>query len=187
MCNAYALLSPHADDLGECAVGFIDLESLKSNAILIENFAESYKEQHIYPSINFTVNGFLIKWLFAARDLGLTQQRTNYPELHILRKQADRNLYSTIHRTEMEPTQTGYLNVYEYVPDGPLPIKAGDVLSVLQHNQSSSRLAMSFISGAGPSDTITIPLRQGRQARSTEGCDLPLVVAEISKCMVRYQ
>ena len=44
----------------------------------------------------------------------------------------------------MEPAQTAYLNVYEYVLDPPLQVQAGDVLGIYQPSSGSSRVHLSF-------------------------------------------
>lgn len=151
---------------------------------MIENFVESFGQQKIYPSINFTVDGFLLKWRFAARDLGDSQERTRYPELCIARRQGTRNLYTTVHQTEMLPVESGFLNVYEYILNPPLQFAAGDVISIVQQKEESCHLALSFLAGVGPSDTITVPLfgRREVHTRAPLGrSEVPLIAVEIRK------
>ena len=46
----------------------------------------------------------------------------------------------------MEPVQTPYLNVYEYVLDPPLQVLPGDVLGIYQPSSRNSRLHLLFLS-----------------------------------------
>ncbi len=151
---------------------------------MIENLAESFGQQNIYPSINFTVDGFLLKWIFAARDLGESPERARYPQICISRRQGTRNLYITVHQTEKPPSSTGYLNVYEYILDPPLEFRAGDVVSVIQQPEQFSRLALTSLLGVGPSDVITVPLLQRREADTATALgriEVPLIAVEIRK------
>ena len=52
--------------------------------------------------------------------------------------------------SNMEPVQTAYLNVYEYVLDPPLPVLAGDVLGIYQPPEDESRVHLTFLEDTGP-------------------------------------
>ena len=177
MCNIF--FSDPAADADGCAAGFIDLTVLRYKSALIENFVEAYGEQRTIPSLNFTIDGSILKVMFAARDLGMSEQRTQYPELLIQRPvRGMSSTFVTIATINMrQPSQTGFLNVYEYILDQPASFQAEDVLAIHQPSEDSSRLALSFIADAGPENIV---INISDSSTSTIN-DLPLISVETSK------
>ena len=137
-------------------------------------------QQRIIPAMNITQDGLLTKWTFAARNLGAAIERTEYPELQILRLNSG-DTYDIVHKTDSseQPSRTGFLNVYEYLPNLPLRVRAGDILGFHQPPENSSRLSLAVIEGAGPPNEIMETSSRKRQINTAN--DLPLILVDIGK------
>ena len=143
---------------GECTEGFISRERLAEEALLIGDFAYTYRQQTIIPDINFTMSGSVVRFTFAAQ---YRESATLYPELQVWRNMSG-TFVKVGHTSNTEPVQTAYLNVYEYVLDAPLPVLAGDVLGIYQPPEDESRVHLTFLEATGPvnwyRDSVTGPL-----------------------------
>ena len=102
-----------------------------------------YAQQLIIPDITFTRSGSVVRWTFAAQ---YRASATQYPELQVWRENTTGTYVKVGSTVNMEPAQTAYLNVYEYVLDPPLQVLAGDVLGIYQPSSRNSRLHLSFLS-----------------------------------------
>ena len=109
----------------------------------VRNFMYMYEQQLIIPNTTFTRNGSVVRWTFAAR---YRASATQYPELQVWRENTTGTYVKVGNTSNMEPAQTAYLNVYEYVLDPPLRVLAGDVLGIYQPSSNSSRIHLSFLS-----------------------------------------
>ena len=85
----------------------------------------------------------MVRWTFAAR---YRASATQYPELQVWRENTAGTYVRVASTGNMEPTQTAYLNVYEYVLDSPLQVLAGDVLGIYQTSSTISRVQLLFLS-----------------------------------------
>ena len=132
---------------GNCTQGFITRERLADEALLIGNFVDPDRNrigiQLIMPGMTFTRNGSVVRWTFVAR---YRASATQYPELQVWRENTTGRYVKVGSTGNMEPAQTAYLNVYEYVLDPPLQVLAGDVLGIYQPSSNSSRIHLSFLS-----------------------------------------
>ena len=132
---------------GNCTQGFITREKLADKALLIGNFVDPDRNQNgiqlIIPGMTFTRNGSVVRWTFVAR---YRASATQYPELQVWRENTTGTYVKVGNTSNMEPNQTGYLNVYEYVLDPPLQVLAGDVLGIYLPSSSSSRVHLSSMS-----------------------------------------
>ena len=126
-----------------CTEGFITRERLADEAFFIQDFAYMYAQQLIIPDITFTRSGSVVRWTFAAQ---YRASATQYPELQVWRENTTGTYVKVGSTVNMEPAQTAYLNVYEYVLDPPLQVLAGDVLGIYQPSSRNSRLHLSFLS-----------------------------------------
>ena len=130
------------ESAGSCTEGFITRERLADEALLIGDFAEMYGQQVIIPEMIFTSSGSILRWTFAAQyDASATQ----YPELQVWRENTTGRYMKVGSTVNMEPIQTAYLNVYEYVLDPPLQVLAGDVLGIHQPSSRDSRVHLLFL------------------------------------------
>ena len=144
---------------------------------MIRDFTYAYSQQTIIPDINFTTSGSVLRLTFAAR---YRASATQYPELQVWR-----NVTGTFvkvgNTSNMEPIQTAYLNVYEYVLDPPLPVLAGDVLGIYQQSRAVGRVHLTFLRDTGPVnwyrdiDSATGPLDTFVIGNQSQRNMLPLV------------
>ena len=102
-----------------------------------------YGQQLIIPNMTFTRSGSVVRWTFAAR---FRASATQYPELQVWRENTTGRYVKVGSTVNMEPIQTAYLNVYEYVLDPPLQVLAGDVLGIYQPSSRNSRVHLLFFS-----------------------------------------
>ena len=134
---------------GNCTQGFIIRERLADKAFLIGNFVNRNPNrdrngiQLIMPGMTFTSSGSVARWTFAAR---YRPSGTQYPELQVWRENTTGTYVKVGNTSNMEPYQTSYLNVYEYVLDPPLHVLAGDVLGIYLPSSTNSRLYLSYMS-----------------------------------------
>ena len=126
-----------------CTEGFITRERLADEAFFIRNFVYMYGRQLIIPNMTFTSSGSLVRWTFVAR---YRASATQYPELQVWRESTTGTYVKVSNKSNMEPAQTAYLNVYEYVLDPPLQVLAGDVLGIYQPSSGNSRVHLLFLS-----------------------------------------
>ena len=124
-----------------CTEGFITREILADEAFFIPDFVYMYGRQLIIPNMTFTSSGSVVRWTFAAR---YRASATQYPELQVWRENTTGTYVKVGSTGNMEPNQTPYLNVYEYVLDSPLQVLAGDVLGIYQPSSTNSRVHLLF-------------------------------------------
>ena len=128
--------------------GFLNEEAVRIAADVYAtrervNFMYMYDRQLIIPNTTFTRNGSVVRWIFAAQ---YNASATQYPKLQVWRENTAGTYVKVGSTGNMEPLQTAYLNVYEYVLDPPLQVLAGDVLGIYQPSSANSRLHLSFLS-----------------------------------------
>ena len=126
-----------------CTEGFITRERLTDEALFIQDFTYMYGCQLIIPNMTFTRSGSVVRWTFAAR---YRASATQYPELQVWRENTTGRYVRVGSTDNMEPIQTAYLNVYEYVLDPPLQVLTGDVLGIYQPSSRNSRVQLLFLS-----------------------------------------
>ena len=141
-----------------------------------------FDQQLIIPNTTFTRSGSVVRWTFAARYKQSTTQyrRVQYPELQVWRETTTGRYVKVGSTDNMEPGQTAYLNVYEYVLDPPLQVLAGDMLGIYQPSEDNSRLHLLFLENSSyvnwyitaptPQDSFTVISSQTSNV-------LPLVTA----------
>ena len=131
------------ESAGSCTEGFITRERLANEALLIGDFADPNlgNQQLIIPNMTFTSNGSVVRWTFAAQ---YRASATQYSELQVWRESTTGTYVKVGSTGNMEPNQTAYLNVYEYVLDPPLQVLAGDVLGIYQPSSGNSRVHLLF-------------------------------------------
>ena len=145
MSIVFAMLHAFSGGSAEnCTEGFITREQLADEALLIGEFADTNQEsqQLIIPGMTFTSSGSVVRWTFAAQ---YSASATQYPELQVWRENTTGTYVKVGSTGNMEPTQTAYLNVYEYVLDPPLQVLAGDVFGIYQPSSRDSRVHLLFL------------------------------------------
>ena len=85
------------------------------------------ERQQITPSMKFTCDGVITKWIIGAEWSGESED-TLYPELQLWRKNHD--TYQKINGTLIAIETESDDNMYEYDNFPPIPFQAGDILGV---------------------------------------------------------
>jgi len=139
LCCAICL----GENAENCTQGFVTRERLADEAFFIRDFTYMYGQQLIIPNMTFTSSRSVVRWTFAAR---FRASATQYPELQVWRENTTGRYVKVGSTDNMEPIQTAYLNVYEYVLDPPLQVLAGDLLGIHQPSSRNSRVQLLFVS-----------------------------------------
>ena len=144
------------------------------------------ERQQITPSMTFTCDGVITKWIIGAEWSGESED-TLYPELQLWRKNGH-DTYEKINGTLIAIETESDDNMYEYDNFPPIPFQAGDILGVYippPYGLSMLRLRsevghgpINYIIGTGENMYETIDLQNTPQISS----DVyhPLVTVEIS-------
>ena len=145
-------------------------------------------QQRIFPSINFSCNGMLKKWMFAAEEKPVGVRRNANSHFQIWRKSSTAN-YNRVGSSTLQPQRTSDLNVYEYLPNTPLNFQVGDILGVYQPAADSSTFGVYYQLGNGPTNyriekqvSEAVSFDVNNEAVRSDQSDLPLVTVEI--CML---
>ena len=93
--------------------------------LTIANARTRFRQQYIYPNLNFSCNGTIIKWIYGAEVSSGTAQS----ELQIWR-QTGPDTYTKIGFSSVTANVTASPNVHEYYPNTTLQFQQGDVLGV---------------------------------------------------------
>ena len=126
--------------------------------------------------MNISRDGYIVKWTFTAADQG---QGDEFPNLLVLHPPSE-NITHRLNGSQSAPT--GYPNVYEYTPDPPLPVEAGDFIAIEQPPEDSARLLLSFVRYAGPEgESFYNRVRMKRYVEPLPGREgsLPLIALEV--------
>ena len=119
----------------------------------------------LYYHLPIIRDGYLTKWTFTAVDLGIG--RTGYPLLRI----QDMVTLDFVIINGSAAVSTLYPNVYEVTVAPPLPVEAGDFISLVLPSVSTARLLLTFIlTGSPPGLSL---------ATEEEIEGLPLITLEI--------
>ena len=178
MSIVFAMLHAFSGGSAEnCTEGFITREQLADEALLIGEFADTNQEsqQLIIPGMTFTSSGSVVRWTFAAQ---YSASATQYPELQVWRENITGTYVRVGSTVNMDPIQTAYLNVYEYVLDPPLQVLAGDVLGIYQPSSRNGRVHLLFLSDSSHVNwytEVSRPQDSFMVAGSKESSVLPLV------------
>ena len=151
------------------------------------------RAQRIIPSLNFTCDGAISKWIIRARWNG---GGTAFPDLQLWRSSNGDGVYTKVGNTTLSATAENTSSMYELAVKPSLPFQRGDILGIFQPAGARSHLdiyyrkggenPLNFVSRTHNSVTEP-PLDTFTTASSgfTLQSDLPLVTVEICKpCFV---
>ena len=134
----------------------------------------------MFSSLQFSENGLLEKWLFAA---GLTYISLTIPQSIPIEFQVWRNLSDgvTVTTTTITtaPVRSGYLNVYEYTINPPLPVLAGDYVGVMVELPSYLRPQWVPQTGLVYYEVSRPVSGEGTADFTNVGTALPLIAAQV--------
>ena len=127
---------------------FLSEQTVRSQALLINNVKGRDSTQRIFPAMHFTCTGLLTKWIIGGEP---GQFNNPFPELQLWRASGESS-YSKIGVSLIAslPNATMYANVYEYILDPPLEFQAGDIFGLYKPNESESVLNIFLQENNGP-------------------------------------
>jgi len=147
------------------------------------------RAQRIIPSLNFTCDGAISKWIIRARWNG---GGTAFPDLQLWRSSSGNGVYTKVGNTTLSATAENSSSLYEMAVRPSLPFRRGDTLGIFQTSGQRSRLRILYINASGnplnfvfrPNDSVTeapleiITTMSSGLRRQTV---LPFVTVEICK------
>ena len=178
--DAYHSLLP--DDLS-CVQGFVSrdllvlLEQKRALSFIpTENFGI-----YVVPELKFTTSGLLKKWFVAERGSFLKSQ---YPHFQVWRTTdlGFTPVSGTATLSSPTPSQSGHLNVYEYVVDPPAPVMPGDFIGWDQPDMASARLLPYLLNNTGYQTHLVTQILSDNVIEGTTILDyrsIPLISVEL--------
>ena len=153
----------------------------------------SQAHQRIIPSLNFTCDGAISKWIIRAQWNG---GGTAFPDLQLWRSSIGNGVYTKVGNTTLNVTSENTSSVYELAVRPSLPFQRGDILGIFQPAGARSHLDIYYRKGGeNPLNFVSrthISVTEPRlkiftttSSGFTLQSDLPLVTVEIRKpCFV---
>lgn len=133
--------------LTDGGVGFMSIETI--NHLLGPEFVPLSDYQLLAPSMRFTCNGFIVRWIFGVQWIaGL-----HYPEFQLWNK-TDNDTYEMINSTNLTRITKNDINVYEYSNFPPLPVYEGLVLGLSLPPNDTARLMLVAEDDVGPPNSV---------------------------------
>ena len=160
--------------------GFIGLNTLRRKAVLRYDSVEWFKLQRILPSVNFSCNGNISKWIFVAKSR--TGAKYDIYPLFQLWRPNGTGRYERVYESSNDggrftPSEEPGITIGEYLPHDPVPFHSGDVLGVYQPgDDSDSRLSLMH---------VNVPNGFGHDNYYIRQTAMPLVVLSTSAQGVR--
>jgi len=154
------------------------------------------RAQRIIPSLNFTCDGAISKWIIRARWNG---GGTEFPELQLWRSSSGNGVYTKVGNTTLYASERNTSSLYEMAVKPSLPFRRGDTLGIFQPSGNRSRLRIRYINGSGnplnfvfrPYESVTeAPLEIFTTTSSgiISQTVLPFVTVEICKsCVIEVE
>ena len=142
------MFSPSAATSEDCTQGFISRDILTSVEL---KEALDFTQSSLFlvvPELTFITSGLLRKWSFVAEKTFSVQ--TEYPKFQVWRR--DGQVFTAVSGTSTPssaPSLSGYLNVYEYILDPPVPVEAGDFVGMEVPERIEAQLRFSMVRGVG--------------------------------------
>jgi len=175
----------------QCTSGFISMDSLSS----ARSLRRLNRAQRIIPSLNFSCDGVINKWIVRAQWNG---GGTAFPDLQLWRSSSGNGVYTKVGNTTLSAAAQNTSSLYELEVKPSLPFQRGDVLGIFQPSGQLSRLRIHYRTESGtplnfvfrpPSaSSVTEPPLERFTTTSSNVITqtaLPLVTVEICKpCFV---
>ena len=153
------------------------------------------RAQRIIPSLNFTCDGAINKWIVRAQ---WNSGGTAFPDLQLWRSSGGNGVYTKVGNTTLNATSENSSSVYELAVKSSLPFQRGDVLGIFQPSTQLSRLRIhyrtengtpqNFVFRPPAASSVTEPPLESFTTASSNviiQSALPLVTVEICKpCFV---
>jgi len=176
----------------QCTNGLISMDSLLTP---LDDLRFRDRAQRIIPSLNFSCDGEISKWIIRARWNG---DGTAFPDLQVWR--SGNGVYTKVGNTTLYANGSNSNSVYEMAVKPSLPFRRGDTLGIFQPSGNRSRLRIHYINESGsplnfvfkpnysvteaPLEIFTTTVSSGFRRQTV----LPFVTMEICKsCIIKVE
>ena len=188
----FFILCTCADNgISQCTNGFLSIDSL----LAVSNLRMRNRAQRVIPSMNFSCDGAINKWIVRAR---WNISGTEFPDLQLWRNSSGNGVYTKVGNTTLFASAENSSSVYELEVQPSLPFQRGDILGIFQARPSRSRLRIYYRNGTGNPlnfvfrviNTVTEPPFESFTTSSSgiiRQTVLPLVTVEICKPLSYFQ
>ena len=190
--NVFLRVGTSNNSRSQCTNGFISMDSLLTPP---DNLGFRGRAQRIIPSLNFSCDGAINKWIVRAQWNG---GGTVFPDLQLWRSSSGNGVYTKVGNTTLSAAAQNTSSLYELAVKPSLPFQRGDILGIFEAAGSSSRLRIRYRTGRGnpwnfvfrppAASSVTEPPLETFTTTSSglrQQTVLPLVTVEISKpCLV---
>ena len=165
------------------------MDSLLTPPVNISSLRVRDRAQRVIPSMNFSCDGAINKWIVRAR---WNSGGTGFPDLQLWRNSSGNGVYTKVGNSTLFADAENLSSLYELEVQPSLPFQRGDILGIFQPSGPRSRLRINYINGSGnplnfvfrPSHSVTEPPLESF-ATTSSGLErqtvLPLVTVEICK------
>ena len=137
----------------QCTNGFISMDSLST--LSVGSLERRNRAQRIIPSLNFTCDGAISKWIIRAQ---WNRGGTAFPDLQIWRSSSGNGVYTKVGNTTLSATSWNSSSLYKLAVKPSLPFQRGDVLGIFQPSRQLSRLRIHYRTGSGnPRNFVFMP------------------------------
>jgi len=168
----------------QCTSGFISMDSLST--LSVRSLQRMSRAQRIIPSLNFSCDGAINKWIVRAQWNG---GGTAFPDLQLWRSSSGNGVYTKVGNTTLSAAARNSSSVYELEVKPSLPFQRGDILGIFEARGSRSRLRIYYRTGSGNprnfvfrvDNSVTEPPLESFSTISSTQTALPLVTVEICK------
>ena len=127
---------------------FLSERAVRTQALTISQIVKRDSTQRIFPSMYFSCNGLLTKWIIGGIP-GIT--KNPLPELQLWRTNDGTNYFKTsFSPINHLPKITSHTNVYEYILEPPLEFQEGDVFGLYKPKENESVLNIFIQENSGP-------------------------------------
>ena len=137
---------------------------------------------YVVPELKFTTSGLLKKWLFVTERGSFL--KSQYPHFQVWRATDLGFTLVSGTATLSSPTasQSGHLNVYEYVLDPPAPVRPGDFIGWDQPEEATARLLPYLLNNTGYQTHLATKILSDNIIEGTTILDyrsIPLISVEL--------
>ena len=172
----------------KCTNGFISMDSLLTPPVNVSDLRFRDRAQRIIPSLNFSCDGAISKWIIRAQWNG---GGTAFPDLQVWR--SGNGVYMKVGNTTLYANECNSNSVYEMAVKPSLPFRRGDMLGIFQPSGRLSRLRIHYINESGsprnfvfkPNNSVTEAPFENFTTTVSSGIGrqtvLPFVTVEICK------
>lgn len=133
-----------------CSSGFLEMETVLNISQDTQPAFRSSGFQRVFPSINFTCNGFITKWIVGAVDI----IGGNFPELQVWRVIGSQ--FIKVGASSLSPNITSNTHIHVMYPSPAVQFQTGDVFGLFSPIDTDSTISVIFQRFNGPPNRLLL-------------------------------